>query len=58
MTNQDIFEAVMYVVHWTSTPRAAASRYHVPNKNILQVVTTLESIQEEQENPLVEYHNQ
>ena len=43
----------MSLVHRTSTPCAAASKYHVPNRNILQVGTTLESVQEEQDNPLV-----
>ena len=48
----------MSVFHRTCTSRAAASRYHVPNKKILQVEITLESIQEEQDTPWVESHNQ
>ena len=45
MINQDIFKAKMYVVHGTSTPCSAASRYHVPNRNIIEVAIDLESIQ-------------
>ena len=39
-------------------PRAEESWYHVPNRKIIEVKTALESIQEEQDTPLVESHNQ
>ena len=56
--NQDIFKYIISVFHGTSTPRAAASRYHVPIRNILQLTTKLESVQKVWENSLVEYQNQ
>ena len=34
----------MYVVHGTSNPCSAASRYHVPNRKIIEVAIALESI--------------
>ena len=46
MSNQDLFEAVMYVVHGKSTPCAAASGYSVPNRKILEVKIALESIKQ------------
>ena len=58
MSNQDLFKAVMSVVHRTSTPHVAASRYSGPNSNILGVAITLESVQKGWDTPLVESHNQ
>ena len=43
--NQDIFKSKIYVVHGTSTPCSAVSRYHVPNRNIIEVEINLEHIQ-------------
>ena len=45
-------------VHGTFTTIKAATRYHVTNRNFLQVATTLEYIQEERETPLIELYNQ
>ena len=56
--HEDAFTAVMYFFHGISTPRTSATRYHVPNRKILQVATTLESTQEKGETLLVEYYNQ
>ena len=58
MSNQDLFEDIMSVVHRTSTPHVAASRYSGPNSNILDVAITLESVQKGWDTPLVESHNQ
>ena len=48
----------MSVVHRSDPPRAAASRYSVSNIKILNIATKLESVQEEQDTPLVEFDNQ
>ena len=48
----------MSVIHGTYTPCKAATRYHVTNRNILQVSTTLESMQEQRDITLVESYNQ
>ena len=48
----------MSEVYETATPHTAATRYHVPNRKILQVAITLESTQEERDTNLVEYYNQ
>ena len=58
MSNQDLFEDIMSVVHRTSTPRAAVSIYSVTNRNIIEVEITMESVQEGWGTPLVEYQNQ
>ena len=57
MRHGDIFNAAMSVVHGTFSPRTAETRYNVPNRNILQVATELESTQEQCDTPLVEYYN-
>ena len=54
MIQEDLFTAVIYVVHVSDTPRAAVSRYSVTDRNILQVATTLESTHEQRDTPLVE----
>ena len=48
----------MYVSRGTSTPRAAASGYHVTNKNIIEVASKLQPMKEQWDTPLVEYYNQ
>ena len=53
-----ILKAVMYVVHRSDTLCDAASRYSVSYRRILDIATKLESIQEEQDTPLVESDNQ
>ena len=53
MIHGDIFKAVMSVVHGTLTPRTSETRYHLPNRKILQLETTLEPIQQQWEIPLV-----
>ena len=58
MSHEDLLKAVMYVIHGMYTPHTAATRYHVPNRKILQVATTPESIQEQRDTPLVESYNQ
>ena len=58
MRHEDILKAVMYVVHGSDTPCAAASRYSVSNRKILDIATKLRSVQEEQDTPLVESNNQ
>ena len=58
MSHEDLFNAVMSVAHGTSTPRAAASRYHVTNRNILEVEINLESIREQWDTPLAESYKQ
>ena len=42
MSNQDIFEDIISVLHRTSNPHAASSRYRVMNNKVLQVAITLE----------------
>ena len=37
----DDMEVKLYVVHGTSTPCSAASRYHVPDRKIIEVAITL-----------------
>ena len=58
MSHEDLLKAVMSVVHGSDTPRYAASRYSVSNSNILEIAIKLESVQEEQDTPLVESDNQ
>ena len=58
MRHEDILKAVMYVVHGSDTHHAAASRYSISNMKILDISIKLESIQEEQDTPLVESDNQ
>ena len=58
MINEDLIKYVIYVVHGSDTPRAAASRYIVLNRNTLHIATKLESVQEEQDTSLVESKNQ
>ena len=48
----------MSVVHVSDNPHADASIYSVSNSNILYIGIKLESIQEEQDTPLVESDNQ
>ena len=48
----------MYVVHGADTSRDAASICSVLNRNILDIETKLQSVQEEQGTPLVESENQ
>ena len=38
--------------------RTAVTRSHVYNRKIIEVATTLESILEQRDTPLVEYYNQ
>ena len=45
------------VVHGSDTPHAAASRYSVLNRKILEIAIKLEAVQEERDNPLVESEN-
>ena len=58
MSHEDLFNNVMFVINLIYTPCTVATRYHVPNMNILQVATTLECIPEQQDAPLVESYNQ
>ena len=58
MIHQDLSGAVISVVKVKSTSRAAASKYHVSNKKIIEVAFTFQSIQEERGAPLVESYNQ
>ena len=58
MIYEDLFKAVMSVIHGTETPHISETRYHVTNAKILQLATTLQSIQEQQDTPLVETYNQ
>ena len=58
MSHEDLLKAVIYVIHGKYTPFTDETRYHVPNRNTLQVKTTLESIQEQQDNHLLESYNQ
>ena len=54
MIDEDLIKSVIYVIRGSDTLRAAASRYSVLNRNTLNIATKLESVQEEQETPLVE----
>ena len=58
MSHEDLLKALTFVINGTHTHCTDAKIYHVPNRNILQVSTTLESIQEQWDNPLVESYNQ
>ena len=58
MINSDIFKALIPLVQRSDTPRAASSRYSVLNGGVPQVVTILESTQEQRETPLIESYNQ
>ena len=42
MSNQDLFEDIIYVLHRTSNPHDASPRYRVMNKKVLQVAIALE----------------
>ena len=57
MSHENLPKAVMSVFHRSDTPRASASRYNVLNRKVLQMGIKLESVQEEQYIPLVEYEN-
>ena len=48
----------MYVVKVKSVSRAAASRYHVSNKKVIEVAFTFQSTQQGRETSLIEYYNQ
>ena len=54
MIDEDLIKSVISVVHGSDTPRAAASRYNVLNRNTLHIATKLDYVQEEQETSLVE----
>ena len=58
MSHEDLLKPVRSFIHGTYTPRTAATEYHVPNRKILQVATTLQPIQEQRDIPLVESYNQ
>ena len=58
MSHKDLLKAVMYVVHGSDNPCAAASRYSVSNRKILNIATKLGYVQEEQDTTLVESGNQ
>ena len=58
MSHENIFNAIIYVFHRTFNLRTSETGYNVTNRNILQVQTTLEPIQEQRENNLLEYYNQ
>ena len=55
MSHGYLFNFLMSVVHKIPISWAATSRYRVSNRKILDAENKLESKQEEQENPLVEY---
>ena len=57
MIHEYLLKYVIYVIHGYYTPSTAARRYHVPNSNILQVVTTLEPTQEQRDTHLLEPYN-
>ena len=57
MSHEDVLKAVMYVVHRSDTPCAAASRYSVSNRKILEIAIKLEFVQEERDNIFVESDN-
>ena len=54
MRHEDFRKYIMSVVIRSYTPRAAASIYSVLNRKILDVATKMESLQEQQDTPLVE----
>ena len=58
MSHEYLLKYVISFIHVMYTPRTAATRYHVPNRNILQVSTTLEYIQEQWDTPLLESYNE
>ena len=47
MIHEGLIKYVISVVPVSDTPRDAASRYSVFNRNILDIATKLESVQEE-----------
>ena len=57
MSHEVYLKSVIYLVHGSDTPCAAASRYSVSNGNFLDIATKLESLQEEQDTPLEESYN-
>ena len=57
MRHEDLLKAVKSEFQGTYTPCIAATRYCVTNRKILQVATTLESIQEQRHTILVEPYN-
>ena len=57
-SHEDLPKAVMYVVHISDTPRAAASRCSVSNRKIIEIAIKLEYVKEERDTPLVESENQ
>ena len=58
MSHEDLLKYVMSVVHRSSTPRSDSSIYSALNRKILEIEIKLESVQEEQDTPLVESDNQ
>ena len=58
MIHEDPLKDKMSVIHLMYTPCKDATRYHDPNRNILQVATTLESILEQSGTTLVKIYNQ
>ena len=58
MSHKDLLKYVITVDHGSETPIAAASRYSVSNRKILDIETKLESLQYEQGASLVESDNQ
>ena len=58
MSHDDLFYDVMSIIHGDYNPCTAATAYHVPNRKIIQLETTLDYIQLQQDTPLVETYNQ
>ena len=58
ISHEYIFTDLMTIIHGMYTPHKATTRYHVSNRNILQVATTLKSTQELRGIPMVESYNQ
>ena len=57
ISHEDIFTALMSIIHGMSTPCTSAKKYYVPNRKTLEVSTTLEPTQEQWDTPLVESYN-
>ena len=57
MSHEDVLKSAIYVVHGSNAPRAAASRYSVSNRKILEIAIKLEFVQEERDNIFVESDN-
>ena len=58
MSHEDLLKAVISIIHRPDTPCAAASRYSVSNRKILEISTRMESVQEEQDISMEESYNQ